>query len=172
MNEVIESIFKNTKAAYKESVIIDNEKLQDLLILVLADVKKLEDLIDKNYKVTKQVNSGRRTTYTQEQVSKITKIQLRLARDEISLNGAEDEILKVSPTFPIQHLASYNARMQKYLLGIGEYGFAFPSNWAKALIEETNYSPLVIKAFREQQALYLARDGRINQRLDDLLNSL
>ncbi len=172
MNKIIESLFKNTKEAYKESVVIDNEKLQDLLIVVLADVKKLEDFIDAEYKTTKQIRSRKKTTYTEEQVSKITKIQLELARNKLSLKVAEDEILKVSPTFPIQHLISYNKRIQKYLTGIGEYGFAFPANWAKALLEETNNNPLVIKAFREQQALYLEKDGYINKKLDYLLNNL
>lgn len=172
MNEIIESVFKNTKEAYKESVVIDNEKLQDLLIVVLANVKKLEDLITADNKITKQIGSGKKTTYTEEQVRGITKIQLRLARNELSLKVAKDEILKISPTFPIQHLSSYNKRIQKYLAGIGEYGFAFPANWAKALLEETDNNSLVIKAFREQQALYLEKDGYINKKLNDLLNNL
>ena len=172
MNKVIESLLKSTKAAYKESVIEDNENLQDLLIMILADIKKLEDLISNDHNDTRQIESGKKTTYTYEQVSKITKIQLKLARNELSLRAAEDEILKVSPTFPIHHLNSDNNRIQKYLTGNGEYGFAFPSNWARALLEETSNNPLVIKAFREQQALYLEKDGRMNKKLNDLLNGL
>ena len=171
MKEFIENVFKNTKEAYKESIIIDNEKIQDLLFIVLEDVRKLENIIDSNHP-TKQVGTGKKTTYTKDRVRNITKIQLRLARNELSTQTAEDEILKISPTFPVQHLNSYNKRIQKYLEGTGEYGFAFPSNWARALLEETNNNPLVIKAFREQQALYLEKDGRINKKLNDLLNNL
>ncbi len=171
MNELIENVFKNTKEAYKESIIIDNEKIQDLLFIVLEDVKKLENILDDSHPI-KQATKGKKTTYSKEQVRKITKIQLRLARNELSAQAAEDEILKVSPTFPVQHLTQYNKRIQKYLSGTGEYGFAFPSNWARSLLEETNNSPLVIKAFRKQQALYLEKDGRINKKLNDLLNSL
>jgi len=171
MKELIENVFRNTKEAYKESIIIDNEKIQDLLFIVLEDVKKLENILDNNYSI-KQVPKGRKTTYTEDQVRKITKIQLRLAKNELSPREAEDEILKISSTFPVQNLNSYNKRMQKYLAGKGEYGFAFPSNWAKALLEETNNNSLVIKAFREQQALYFEKDRRINKKLDDLLNNL
>ena len=175
MEDVINSVFKNTKAAYKESVMVDNEKLQDLLILILADVKKLEYLNNEekiNSTVGEKKVSGKKTTYTNEQVSSITKIQLKLARKEISFEEAEDEILKVSPTFPVQHLVQYNKRVQKYLAGGGEYGFAFPSNWAKALLKETNNNPLVIKALKEQQALYLEKDNYINKKLASILNGL
>jgi len=171
MKELIENVFNNTKEAYKESIILDNEKIQDLLFLVLDDIRRLENILDTSHSI-KQMETSRKTTYTEDQVRKITKIQLCLAKNELSTQAAEDKILKVSPTFPVQHLNSYNKRMQKYLEGTGEYGFAFPSNWAKALLEETNNNPLVIKAFKEQQSLYLNKDGRINKKLDDLLNSL
>ncbi len=56
--------------------------------------------------------------------------------------------------------------------GVGSYGFAFPSNWAKALLEATNNNALVVKAFREQQKLYSEKDGRINEKLQALLDSI
>ena len=57
-------------------------------------------------------------------------------------------------------------------MGIGTYGFAFPSNWAKALLEATNNDKLVLQAFRQQQDLYLKKDGRINKNLEKILNSI
>ena len=171
MKILIQNLFNNTKNAYKESIIIDNEKIQDLLFKVLEDIKNIEAIIDDERQI-KPAEIGKKTTYTKDQVSQITRIQLRLAQEKISSQIAENEILKISPTFPVQHLNSYNKRMKKYLRGTGEYGFAFPSNWAKALLEETNNNILVIKAFREQQDLYLKKDGRINKKLDTLLNNL
>ena len=171
MKELIENVFDHTKEAYKESIIIDNEKIQDLLFVVLENIRKIENILDADHS-NKEMKTGKKTTYAEDQVRKITKIQLRLARNELSAQTAIDEILNVSATFPVQHLNSYNKRMQKYLSGKGEYGFAFPSNWAKALLQETNNNPLVIKAFREQQALYLEKNGRINKKLDEVLNNL
>jgi len=171
MNKLIENIFKNTKEAYKESIIIDNEKIQDLLFTVLEDVKKLENILDDDHSA-KKVTTRKKTTYTEYQVKEITKIQLKLAKGELSRQAAENEILKISPTYPVHNLNMYNKSIQQYLNGVGVYGFAFPANWAKALLEETDNNPLVIKAFREQQSLYLEKDGRINKKLDDLLNSL
>lgn len=173
MNEVIDSIILNTKEAYKQSVVIDNEKLQDLLLTILTDSKKLQSLKEEELINNPKVNKENLSTrYTYEQVQAITKIQVNLAREEISLSTAISEILKISSTFPVQHLKQYNKRVISYLNGIGEYGFAFPSNWAKALLEETNNNSLVVQAFRKQQELYLEKEGRINQKLEKLLNNL
>lgn len=112
------------------------------------------------------------TRYTYEQVQAITKIQVKLAREEIPLRVAEEEIMQIAPTFPIHNLKQYNKRVKNYLIGIGEHGFGFPSNWAKALLEETNNNSLVLQAFKRQQELYLEKEGRINQKLEKLLNSI
>lgn len=175
MKDVIDNIYETTKKAYKESILIDNVKLQDLLFEVLADVKKLESFTEetnKNRIVPVQSTTTRKTTYTQDQVTRITKVQLKLARNEIAEVVAKNEILKISPTFPVQHISSYNKRIQKYLEGKGEYGFAFPSNWAKALLEETSNDSNVIKALKEQQALYLEKDGYINKKLSHVLQTI
>jgi len=174
MKEVIESISKNTKEAYRESIVIDNEKLQELLITILADAKKLSILIEENKDINMNTDkkSNVSTRYTYEQVKAITKIQLDLARDVISLEVAEREVLRIANTFPIHNLKQYNKRLKNYLNGIGEYGFAFPSNWAKALLEETNNDRLVIQAFEKQQDLYFQKDGRINEKLEALLKSI
>jgi len=174
MKEVIESILNNTKKAYKESVVIDNEKLQDLLLTVLTETKKLEDISTnlKENTVSTQPKENVSTRYSVEQVREITKIQLDLAKEKIPLEVAQREITKIASSFPIHNLKQYNKRLKEYLQGVGSYGFAFPSNWAKALLEETNNNNLVIQAFRRQQDLYLKKDGRINEKLETILNSI
>lgn len=174
MNELVESIFLKTKDAYKESVVIDNEKLQDILITILADVKKLKDLSEEiEYSIpTTHSKEKVSTRYTYDQVKGITKIQVQLAKDLISFSTAEDEILNISSTFPVRHLKQYNKRLKNYLSGIGEHGFGFPSNWAKALLEETHNDPLVVKAFRHQQELYLKKQNRVNKKLEAVLDNL
>jgi hypothetical protein len=174
MNNIIESIILNTKKAYKESIVIDNEKLQDLLLTILTDSKKLQELKEEEIMNISNIKNKEKvsTRYTYEQVQAITKIQLQLAQEKIPLRAAEEEILKISSTFPIHNLKQYNKRVKNYLNGIGEHGFGFPSNWAKALLEETNNNSLVIQAFRKQQELYLEKEGRINKKLDEILNSI
>lgn len=174
MKKVLESIILNAKDAYKESVIIDNEKLQDLLLTILTDSKKLQELKEdeSTTNLNKENEDKVSTRYTYDQVQDITKIQVKLAKEEISYKLAEEEIIKISPTFPIHNIKQYNKRVKNSLKGIGEHGFAFPSNWAKALIEETNNNPLVIQAFKLQQKLYLEKDGKVNKKLEEVLNSI
>ncbi len=178
MINIIDKIFTNLKEAYKESIIIDNEKLQDLLFTALADTNKLKEIatsIETKTNIETEINKGKKmskTRYTYDQVKAITKIQLALAREEIPLVTAEREILKIANTFPVHNLPQYNKRVKNSLMGIGTYGFAFPSNWAKALLEATNNDKLVLQAFRQQQDLYLKKDGRINKNLEKILNSI
>jgi len=176
MKKIVGNIFLNTKEAYKESIVIDSEKLQDLLITILADAKKLQELLEESRGDIKVTNSEKEksisTRYTYEQVKAITNIQLELARETMHIEAAEREVLKIAPTFPIHNLRQYNKRLKEYLNGVGSYGFAFPSNWAKALLEATNNDILVVKAFRQQQELYSEKDGRINEKLEVLLNSI
>ncbi len=174
MNKVIESIAINTKKAYKESVIIENEKLQDLLITILADIKKLESdnkIVEKIVPET-QTKKKTSTRYTYEQIKAITAVELKLAKGLISLKDAEEEVLKISPTFPIHNLTQYSKKLKNILSGIGEYGLAFPANWAEVILEATNNDPLVIKAFRQQQNLYKEKDNRINKKLEALLDKI
>lgn len=173
MKNLLEKITSNVKEGYKESIVIDNEKLQDLLLNTLTELKQLGELIesgkDTNMNISKETTSKR---YTYEQVKDITRVQLELAKEKIPYEVAEREILKIASSFPIHNLRQYNKRLKETLLGVGTYGFAFPANWAKALLEETNNDPLVIKAFNEQQDLYFEKDGRRNEKLDNLLKSL
>lgn len=171
MNEKLEKIVFNVKECYKESVLIENNKLQDILLNTLTDLKLLEKSImnaDKE-RNTKDTTSKR---YTYEQVKAITKIQLKLAKELISYNVAEREILDIASSFPVHNIRQYNKRLKSTLAGVGTYGFAFPSNWAKALLEETNCDSNVINAFEEQQSLYFEKDGRRNEKLDKLLKDI
>jgi len=173
MIKIIKNILLNTKNAYKESIVDDNEKLQDLLLAVLTDVKKLEEIYeDEKMNLHSNDKISKNNRYTYKQVKDITKIQLELARDLIPTEVAKREILKVVDSFPVHNLSQYNKRMKDALTGIGKYGFAYPSNWAKALIEETNYDKLVIQALKEQQKLYLEKDGEANKRIEKLLENL
>jgi len=45
MRKELDSILQNVKLAYKESVLIENDIIQDILLTVLTDVKMLEDKI-------------------------------------------------------------------------------------------------------------------------------
>ena len=173
MNEVIENIIKKTKKAYKQSVIIDNEELQDLLLEILTDIKQLEIVEEQKENMTVKEDIGnKKPRYKYEEVKAIMSVQLRLAKGLISLEDASSNILKISGRFPIRNLVQSNKRIKNKLVGIGEYGFAMPSNWAKALLEVTDNNPMVIKALREQQRLYLEKDGSNNRTLEEVLNRL
>jgi len=110
--------------------------------------------------------------YTYDEVKAITKVIVSLAKDEIFLEEAHKDILEISDKFPVHNLKLYNKHMKNRFNGIGTYGQAIASNWAKALLEVTNNDAMVIQALREQQRLYREKDGKSNQALEDLLNGL
>ena len=173
MNSVVKNLILNSKKAYKESIVIDNDLLQDILLDILTDIKKLQEMLDDsmedNMEISKKITKKR---YTYEEVKAITEIQVKLAKDEISFEAGNREILKISDRFPVHNLVQYNKQMQDRLSGTTRYGLAIPSNWAKALLEITDNDSMVIKALKEQQRLYKEKDGRSNQTLEDLLNGL
>ena len=173
MKETIENLIANTQKAYKESILLEHDVLQDILFDMLGDIKKLQEQIKHN--VEENIESEKKSTkkrYTYNQVLDITKIQLQLAKEETSFKDASNKILEIASHFPVHNLVQYNKRFKKALMGVGEYGFAFPSNWAKALLEITNNDAMVIQALKEQQRLYGEKDGRVNKTLEDLLNGL
>ena len=61
--------------------------------------------------------------------------------------------------------------MRKTLAGIGEYGFGFPANWAQALLEITSGEERaqIFQALKEQQRLYIEKDGKNNKKLEKVL---
>ncbi len=170
MKNLIETIIENSKKGYRESIVMNNNHLEDILLNILTDAKKLEEICEKFNDMPKsEAKESVNKRYTYEQVKKITKIQLELAKGKIPMDVAEREILKVADFFPVHNLPQYNKRMKEYLAGVGSYGFAFPSNWAKALLEETNYDKFVIQALQQQQNLYYEKDNRINNKLAQII---
>ena len=107
--------------------------------------------------------------YSSSEVLEITNIQLMMVNDSLPLEAACRRVLEIAPSFPVHNLNSYTSRMRKYLSGVGEYGYAYPANWAQALIEATGENKLVIDAFKQQQQLYLEKEGRSNQKLAAIL---
>ena len=173
MIEVIENIVVKTKKAYKQSVIIDNEELQDLLLEILTDIKQLEIVEEEKEKMTVKEDVGnKKPRYTYEEVKAITEVQVKLAKGLIPFEVANREILKISDRFPVHNLVQYNKQMKDRFNGIGTHGLAMPANWAKALLEVTGNDTMVIKALREQQRLYLEKNGSNNRTLEGLLNGL
>ena len=63
--------------------------------------------------------------------------------------------------------------MRKTLAGIGEYSFGFPANRAQALLEITSGEERaqIFKALKEQQRLYLEKDGKNNKKLEKVLQA-
>ena len=173
MHKVIENIVIKTKKAYKQSVIIDNEELQDLLLEILTDIKQLEITEEEKEKMTAKEDIGnKKPRYKYEEVKDITEVIVKLGKDLIPLEVAKREILDISERYPVHNLVQYNKHMKDRFNGIGTYGMAIPANWAKALLEVTGNDPMVIKALREQQRLYLEKDGTNNRTLEELLNGL
>jgi len=173
MGKVIENIVIKTKKAFKQSVIIDDEVLQDLLLEILTDIKQLETEEEGKEKMTVKEDMGnKKPRYTYEEVKAITEVQVKLAKDLISLEVANREILKISDRFPVHNLVQYNKQMKDRFNGIGTYGMAIAANWVKALLEVTNNDPMVIKALREQQRLYLEKTGSNNGAVEKVLNEL
>jgi hypothetical protein len=69
MDMLVESILSNTKKAYKESVLIDNSIIQDLLLSVLADCSRLADSIDKQELICNVESSDKRITRVRSTLS-------------------------------------------------------------------------------------------------------
>ena len=117
------------------------------------------------------MNSSKSNRYTNDQVKEILKIIIELSKGFISYEVAERETLKIVPTYPAHNLKIYTNQMRKTLAGIGEYGFSFPANWAQALLEITSGEERaqIFQALKEQQRLYLEKDGKNNKKLDRVL---
>jgi len=110
--------------------------------------------------------------YTYEQCIEIMKIYIDTIDEKIPFDVAERNILDIANNFPIHNLKQYLGRTKKYLSGVGEFGFGFPSNWAQAFLEVTHNNPLVIQALKEQQRLYEDKGRGRNKKLENILKSL
>ena len=116
-------------------------------------------------------NSSKSNRYTNDQIKEILKIIIELSKEFISYEVAERETLKIVPTYPAHNLKIYTNQMRKTLSGIGEYGFGYPANWAQALLEITSGEERaqIFQALKEQQRLYLEKDGKNNKKLEKVL---
>jgi len=120
-----------------------------------------------------KANSRKSNRYTNDQIKEILKIRIELAKELISCEIAERETLKIVPTYPVYNLISDAKRMQKTLSGVGQYYLSYPANWAQALLEITNGEERaqIFKALKEQQRLYLEKDGKNNKKLEKVLQA-
>ena len=118
-------------------------------------------------------NSSKSNRYTNDQIKEILKIRIDLAKELISCEIAERETLKIIPTYPVYNLNSDAKRMQKTLAGIGQYYLSYPANWAQALLEMTSGEERaqIFQALKEQQRLYLEKDGKNNKKLEKVLQA-
>lgn len=71
MNETINKILENSKKAYKKSILIGNEELEDLLFSILTDSKKLLDEYEDKKTKVKNITSSARTE--EEEITRIKK---------------------------------------------------------------------------------------------------
>ena len=61
MTEIINNILENSKKAYKKSIMINNEELEELLFSIITDTKKLLDKVGDKKIITNNMSSKNRT---------------------------------------------------------------------------------------------------------------
>ena len=61
MTEIINKILENSKKAYKKSILINNEELEELLFSIITDTKKLLDKVSDKKIITNNMSSKNRT---------------------------------------------------------------------------------------------------------------
>ena len=61
MTEIINNILENSKKAYKKSIMINNEELEELLFSIITDTKKLFDKVSDKKIITNNMSSQNRT---------------------------------------------------------------------------------------------------------------
>ena len=110
--------------------------------------------------------------YSYDQMLRIMKIYIDCVEGNLPIKIGEKRVLAVAPTFPIHNFNTELSKVKKYLSGRGTYGYSYPAGWSKAFIEVTNKNPNVIKALKDQQRLYKEKDGKFNNKLEEVLNNL
>ena len=110
--------------------------------------------------------------YSHTQLIELIGICQRYYDGKIILSEALKLAEAAVPTYPAENLKGEFSRANKIFSGNGKFKRSYPANWAKAFLEVSENSPLVIQAFKQQQALYLQMNGSNNQKLNDILNSL
>jgi superoxide dismutase len=81
MDETINKIFENSKQAYKKSILLGNEELEELLFLILTDSKKLLDEVE-NKKTAKSSSTTMERTEDEEIKRVKRKIPLWFSKPE------------------------------------------------------------------------------------------
>lgn len=71
MNETINKILENSKKAYKKSILIENDELEDLLLSIVTDSKKLLDEYEDQKTEVKNIASPERTE--DEEIQRVKK---------------------------------------------------------------------------------------------------
>lgn len=110
--------------------------------------------------------------YSYEQMLGIMNAYIDCVEGRAEREVARKNVLTIAKDFPIHNFDQELKKVSDYLSGKGWYGYSYPSGWAKAFIEVTNQNPNVIKALREQQRLYFEKDGKFNNKLQDVLDNL
>lgn len=61
MTEIINKILENSKKAYKKSILINNEELEELLFSIITDTKRVLDEVNSEEKISNEIFSSNRT---------------------------------------------------------------------------------------------------------------
>lgn len=71
MNDILNRILENSKQAYKKSILLENEELEDLLFTILTDSKKLLD--DEEHQKLKVKESSFQERTEDEEIKRVKK---------------------------------------------------------------------------------------------------
>lgn len=71
MTEIINKILENSKKAYKKSILINNEELEELLFSIITDTKRVLDEVNSEEKNINNVSSQNRTE--EEEIKRVRK---------------------------------------------------------------------------------------------------
>ncbi len=102
----------------------------------------------------------------------IISIIIDCAEEKIDIKTAGAGVARVEKDYPIRNMKQEVKKAKDYLAGRGYSYYKYGAGFAKAFLEITNNDPEVIKALREQQALYLEKDGKNNGKLERVLDGL
>jgi len=59
MKKITDNIIENAKKAYKESILIDNTTIQDLVLTIITETKKLQEIPKKELSIRRNILSTR-----------------------------------------------------------------------------------------------------------------
>ena len=76
MKEILNKILDNAKVAYKESVVIENSKIEDKLLSILSDTKHLLDMMENEPKTT--ISTKKEGNKMRTEAEEIERVQRRV----------------------------------------------------------------------------------------------